>query len=95
MQISGFPPILPPAPAVGILRQKVARFGVGCEGIETVADLQAMQIMGCDFGQGNLIAPPMPQADFMALLQQRMNKPRPKAAPAEGAGDAGPAAASA
>ena len=43
-------------------------------------DLQAMQIMGCDFGQGHLIAPPMPKDDFMALLQQRMNKPRPKPA---------------
>jgi EAL domain-containing protein (putative c-di-GMP-specific phosphodiesterase class I) len=72
------------------------RFGSAAvaEGIETVADLQAMQIMGCDFGQGHLIAPPMPQADFMALLQQRMNKPRQKPA-VEGAGDAAPAAASA
>ena len=72
------------------------RFGSAAvaEGIETVADLQVMQIMGCDFGQGNLIAPPMPQADFMALLQQRMNKPRQKPV-AEGPGDAAPAAASA
>src|SRR5690242_11380931 len=72
------------------------RFGSAAvaEGIETVADLQAMQIMGCDFGQGNLIAPPMPQVDFMALLQQRMNKPRQKPV-AEGPGDAAPAAASA
>jgi EAL domain-containing protein (putative c-di-GMP-specific phosphodiesterase class I) len=64
------------------------RFGSAAvaEGIETIADLQAMQIMGCDFGQGHLIAPPMPMQDFMALLQQRMNKPKPKApadAPAE------------
>ena len=65
------------------------RFGSAAvaEGIETVADLQAMQIMGCDFGQGHLIAPPMPKDDFMALLQQRMNKPRPKPA----AGEAQPA----
>jgi EAL domain-containing protein (putative c-di-GMP-specific phosphodiesterase class I) len=58
------------------------RFGSAAvaEGIETVADLQAMQIMGCDFGQGHLIAPPMPMQDFMALLQQRMNKPKQKAA---------------
>jgi EAL domain-containing protein (putative c-di-GMP-specific phosphodiesterase class I) len=58
------------------------RFGSAAvaEGIETIADLQAMQIMGCDFGQGHLIAPPMPMQDFMALLQQRMNKPRPKPA---------------
>jgi EAL domain-containing protein (putative c-di-GMP-specific phosphodiesterase class I) len=55
------------------------RFGSAAvaEGIETVADLQAMQIMGCDFGQGHLIAPPLPTKEFMALLQQRMNKARP------------------
>jgi EAL domain-containing protein (putative c-di-GMP-specific phosphodiesterase class I) len=73
------------------------RFGSAAvaEGIETVADLQAMQIMGCDFGQGHLIAPPMPMRDFMALLQQRMNKPKPKAepqdeAPAEAADEEAP-----
>jgi EAL domain-containing protein (putative c-di-GMP-specific phosphodiesterase class I) len=62
------------------------RFGSAAvaEGIEAVADLQAMQIMGCDLGQGDLIAPPMPMKDFMALLQQRMNKPRAKAEPAAG-----------
>jgi EAL domain-containing protein (putative c-di-GMP-specific phosphodiesterase class I) len=61
------------------------RFGSAAvaEGIETVADLQAMQIMGCDFGQGHLIAPPMPTKEFMALLQQRMNKPRPPQPPVE------------
>src|SRR5207244_4166635 len=68
------------------------RFGSAAvaEGIESVADLQAMQIMGCDFGQGHLIAPPMPIKDFIALLQQRMNKPpaRPAAPPAQDAGEA-------
>jgi EAL domain-containing protein (putative c-di-GMP-specific phosphodiesterase class I) len=55
------------------------RFGSAAvaEGIESMADLQALQIMGCDFGQGNLLSPPMPMADFLALLQQRMNRPRP------------------
>ncbi len=55
------------------------RFGSAAvaEGIETVADLQAMQIMGCDFGQGALIAPPLAIDDFLALLRARMNKPRP------------------
>ena len=71
------------------------RFGSAAvaEGISTVADLQAMQIMGCDFGQGHLIAPPMPMQDFMALLQQRMNKPKPKAPepPAEPAASEEPA----
>jgi hypothetical protein len=38
-------------------------------------DLQALLVMGCDFGQGVLIAPPMPQERFLALLRQRLNKP--------------------
>lgn len=55
------------------------RFGSAAvaEGIESVADLQSLQIMGCDFGQGVLLAPPMPRDDFLTLLQQRMNRPRP------------------
>lgn len=55
------------------------RFGSAAvaEGIESMADLQALQIMGCDFGQGNLLAPPMPMPNFLALLNQRMNRPRP------------------
>jgi EAL domain-containing protein (putative c-di-GMP-specific phosphodiesterase class I) len=62
------------------------RFGGAAvaEGIETQADLQAIIDMGCDFGQGVLIAPPMPQARFLELLLQRANKGRaaePPAAP--------------
>jgi EAL domain-containing protein (putative c-di-GMP-specific phosphodiesterase class I) len=62
------------------------RFGSAAvaEGIESMADLQALQIMGCDFGQGVLLAPPMPKERFIALLHQRMNKPR-ALAPAEAA----------
>jgi len=54
------------------------RFGSAAvaEGIETQADLQALMVMGCDFGQGVLIAPPMPKERFLELLRQRMNKPR-------------------
>jgi EAL domain-containing protein (putative c-di-GMP-specific phosphodiesterase class I) len=63
------------------------RFGSAAvaEGIENAADLQALMVMGCDFGQGVLIAPPMPQERFLELLRQRVNKPRqqaPTAAPA-------------
>ncbi|MET0539529.1 MAG: EAL domain-containing protein [Xanthobacteraceae bacterium] len=49
------------------------RFGSAAvaEGIESAADLQALMIMGCDFGQGALIAPPMPQERFLELLRQR------------------------
>jgi EAL domain-containing protein (putative c-di-GMP-specific phosphodiesterase class I) len=58
------------------------RFGSAAvaEGIESQADLQALMVMGCDFGQGVLIAPPMPKERFLELLRQRMNKPRPAAA---------------
>jgi EAL domain-containing protein (putative c-di-GMP-specific phosphodiesterase class I) len=54
------------------------RFGSAAvaEGVETTADLQALMAMGCDFGQGVLIAPPMPQERFLGLLRQRLNKPR-------------------
>jgi EAL domain-containing protein (putative c-di-GMP-specific phosphodiesterase class I) len=63
------------------------RFGSAAvaEGIESQADLQALMVMGCDFGQGALIAPPMPKERFLELLRQRMNRPRatpPIAAPA-------------
>jgi EAL domain-containing protein (putative c-di-GMP-specific phosphodiesterase class I) len=55
------------------------RFGSAAvaEGVESQADLQALMVMGCDFGQGALIAPPMPKERFLDLLQQRMTKPRP------------------
>lgn len=70
------------------------RFGSAAvaEGIETVADLQAMQIMGCDLAQGALIAPPLTREDFLALLRQRLNKRPP--GPARSAKEP-PAAASA
>jgi EAL domain-containing protein (putative c-di-GMP-specific phosphodiesterase class I) len=59
------------------------RFGGAAvaEGIESQADLQALMVMGCDFGQGALIAPPMPKERFLELLRQRMNRPRAGAAP--------------
>jgi len=58
------------------------RFGSAAvaEGIESQADLQALMVMGCDFGQGVLIAPPMPKDRFLDLLRQRLNKPRGAAA---------------
>jgi EAL domain-containing protein (putative c-di-GMP-specific phosphodiesterase class I) len=59
------------------------RFGSAAvaEGIESQADLQALMVMGCDFGQGVLIAPPMPKDRFLDLLRQRMNRQRAGAAP--------------
>jgi EAL domain-containing protein (putative c-di-GMP-specific phosphodiesterase class I) len=65
------------------------RFGSAAvaEGIESAADLQAMIVMGCDFGQGVLIAPPMPMERFLDLLRQRLNKARPhQPAPTAGGG---------
>jgi len=32
--------------------------------------------MGCDFGQGDLISPPMSHEQFLGLLRQRSGKPR-------------------
>ncbi len=54
------------------------RFGsmAVAEGVESMTDLQALMVMGCDFGQGVLIAPPMPKERFLELLHQRTNKPR-------------------
>jgi EAL domain-containing protein (putative c-di-GMP-specific phosphodiesterase class I) len=39
------------------------RFGgvAVAEGVEKTADLQALIVMGCDYGQGVSIAPPMPK----------------------------------
>jgi len=53
------------------------RFGsmAVAEGIESMADLQALAVMGCDFGQGVLVAPPMPKDRFLELLRQRLNRP--------------------
>jgi EAL domain-containing protein (putative c-di-GMP-specific phosphodiesterase class I) len=61
------------------------RFGSAAvaEGIETQADLQALMVMGCDFGQGVLIAPPMPKERFLELLRQRMSRPTRGASPKE------------
>lgn len=41
-------------------------------GIENMADLQALQVMRCDYGQGILLAPPMPW--FIELGNSRKNK---------------------
>jgi EAL domain-containing protein (putative c-di-GMP-specific phosphodiesterase class I) len=61
------------------------RFGsvAVAEGIESMADLQALQVMRCDYGQGILLAPPMPKERFIELLNSRNNKAR--AMPAAGA----------
>jgi EAL domain-containing protein (putative c-di-GMP-specific phosphodiesterase class I) len=47
------------------------------EGIETMADLQALQVMRCDYGQGILLSPPMPTSRFIELLNSR-NKDKPR-----------------
>src|SRR5439155_19907319 len=68
------------------------RFGSAAvaEGIENAPDLQALMVMGCDFGQGALIAPAMPQERFLELLLTRTGKVRPQ--PATPAAPADPAA---
>lgn len=61
------------------------RFGsiVVAEGIDTIADLQALVVMGCDLGQGMLVAPPLPKDRFLDALRQHVNKPRTAEHPAE------------
>lgn len=41
------------------------------EGLETAADVQAIQRMGCDIGQGFVFARPMPSALFTSVLRER------------------------
>lgn len=54
------------------------RFGsfAAAKNIDSVADLQALMVMGCDFGQGALLAPAMPKDRFLDALRQH-NKPNP------------------
>jgi EAL domain-containing protein (putative c-di-GMP-specific phosphodiesterase class I) len=54
------------------------RFGsvVVAEGVEAVADLQALIVMGCDLGQGSLLASALPQDRFLDALRQHVSKPR-------------------
>ncbi len=40
-------------------------------GVEKASDLQALQRMGCDIGQGFLFGQPMPHDRFMGLVQER------------------------
>ncbi len=42
------------------------------EGLESAADLQAVHRMGCDMGQGYFLARPMPKADLITKLRERM-----------------------
>jgi EAL domain-containing protein (putative c-di-GMP-specific phosphodiesterase class I) len=53
------------------------RFGslAVAKGIDAIADLQALMVMGCDFGQGALVAPAMPKDRFLDALRKHMNKP--------------------
>jgi EAL domain-containing protein (putative c-di-GMP-specific phosphodiesterase class I) len=53
-------------------------------GVETQTDLRALMAMGCDFGQGPVIAPHMPQEEFLDMLLQRLDR---RNAPAPVPGD--------
>ncbi len=41
---------------------------VVAEGIETPAELEALQRIGCDFGQGYLFTAPLPPSEFVEFL---------------------------
>jgi EAL domain-containing protein (putative c-di-GMP-specific phosphodiesterase class I) len=49
------------------------RFGAVAvaEGLEAAEDLEAVRNMGCDIGQGFVLARPMPKPHFIALLRER------------------------
>jgi EAL domain-containing protein (putative c-di-GMP-specific phosphodiesterase class I) len=48
---------------------------VVADGVETVGELKTLRSMGCDYGQGYLLAKPMSKANFMEMMQQRSGKP--------------------
>lgn len=52
------------------------RFGskAVAEGIEKASELERLYRMGCDIGQGFLLAPPMTQDRFLALLKSRAQR---------------------
>jgi EAL domain-containing protein (putative c-di-GMP-specific phosphodiesterase class I) len=54
------------------------RFGcLACaEGIETMDELRALREMGCDYGQGFLLAAPMQKSQLVQTLQQRVRQAR-------------------
>jgi EAL domain-containing protein (putative c-di-GMP-specific phosphodiesterase class I)/FixJ family two-component response regulator len=45
------------------------------EGIQKAAELETLQNLGCDQGQGYLIARPMPKDQLIALLRERAGRP--------------------
>ena len=55
------------------------RFGsmAVAEDITSIADLQALVVMGCDFGQGMLVAPPMPKERFLDALRRHSRSSQP------------------
>ncbi len=56
-----------------ILLAKNLKMRVIAEGIETEAQLALLQNLGCDFGQGYLMAKPMPKGDAEKMLYQKTN----------------------
>jgi EAL domain-containing protein (putative c-di-GMP-specific phosphodiesterase class I) len=68
------------------LARSLVRFGldlglhVVAEGIETRAQLVALQEAGCPFGQGFLFAPPLTAADLTAYLSRPAAVPQPRTA---------------
>jgi EAL domain-containing protein (putative c-di-GMP-specific phosphodiesterase class I) len=64
-------------------------------GIERVADMKAVSLMGCDLGQGFLFGQPMPEAELVDLLLKRAVAAAPVERPRQGAPQAAGAKATA
>ena len=51
------------------------------EGIERIHESHKLQALGCHIGQGYLFAKPMPKAQFLAMMRQRLVPTAAAAAP--------------
>jgi diguanylate cyclase (GGDEF)-like protein len=70
--VSGLDSLSDDAPIVAAVTAMAHALGLTTigEGIETAGQLQALQDLGCDEGQGFLLSHPLPAADVWALLQR-------------------------
>ena len=51
---------------------------VVAEGIDSLAQVRFLRLLGCSFGQGFLYGPAMPEHEFAALLERQAAVPAPQ-----------------